>query len=368
MKLSCLLMSGWLACSLLSVELHGQPPKNTPQRTEIHFDDLKNNHQIIGRLGAPVGTFHTIHGTWKRIDFSSKQLYLLITHIDFKCLREPLLLPENQLIKCGSDMFTSKLKIDPETSTYWKHRDLFCCEYRVFEKIGFTGLPDDYWKETGSQTKLELYYAKENQESRNQPFELTSYLFYVRSKFVKVADLPRKVHSDPLPAGQGDTEKSNETTELQSPGDINFLDLRDRYRVIGRLGKPVGEYSTIRGVWKRERVFRDRRTVRIMRFYVTHIDGRALDKSLDFDQRDGIFRRFSLEPLDPSVPQPEESDVWELRVVESMRCSGLVKGYNSELGYPGCLELNWIPDFKLISSLSYHLHPEIIKHAQKPKN
>lgn len=365
--------SGWiclfclLACPQLSAEPSEQQNdnENVPKRTEIHFDDLQKKYRIIGRLGKPVGEFHTIHGTWKRFDFSTKQLYLLITHIDHQCLSDPLLLPEKQLVKCGSDIYTSKLEIDPLTSSYWKQRDLLCCEYRVFEKIGFTGLPNEYWKEVGKQTRLELYYAKENQQSLNHPFQLSSTLFYVQSKFVKVSDLPQvseSLHqSDELHKKADDKRKQASQQKEQALIDISFSDLRDRYQIIGRLGKPIGEYSKIRGVWKRERVIRDRSPVRIMRFYITHIDGRSLKVRLDFDQRDGIFTRFSLEPFAAPEPHPEEFEIWELRVVESMGYAGLAKGYNSEIGYPGCLELNKIPDFKLISFLRYHRHPSIIR-------
>lgn len=353
-----------LFCHLVKAESPLQEKQNLEKRIEIHFDDLKNNYQIIGRLGKPVGEYHTIHGTWKRFDFSSKKLFLYVTHINYKRLSKPIIFPERYLIKCGT--FTPELEIDPETSSYWKNRNLFCCEYRIFEKIGITGFPDDYWKESSEQTAQALYYAKSEQENRDQPFELASCLLYVRSKFVKLTDDYEEQANKAIGSTVTTTSSEVVTEQPRDRIGIRFDDLRDRYRIIGRLGKPMGEYSTIRGVWKKERVIRDRRMVRFMRFYVTHIDGRVLKESLDFDQRDGIFRNYSWIPLDPPVPRPEEHNVWELRVVESMSYSGLAKNYNREIGYPGCLELNWIPDFKLNSTLRYHHRPQIIKSAKKP--
>ncbi|QDT40735.1 hypothetical protein Pan241w_07930 [Gimesia alba] len=355
--------SGWIClfCLLACPQLSAEPPQqqndneNVPKRTEIHFDDLQKKYRIIGRLGKPVGEFHTIHGTWKRFNFSGRQLFFQITHVNFQKLPEPQLYPERHF-KLAHLWATSKLNVDPDHSPI--------CEYRVWESLEYFGTPDDFWDESKLPPSISILPGFAGREKKAAiPLELTSELNYVKAKVLKQNEVKEKLENSTFSESRAAESSINPASDQTGENrdkvliDIGFYDLRDRYQIIGKLGKPLGEYSTIRGVWKRERATIGQRIRRFHRFYVTHIDGQELDKSVIINHRWDTISSYGVMPFKPAVPDPEETEVWEMRVVELMRNRGLAAGFNGEAG----LIEQHNSFFELVNVLRYHRRPSIIK-------
>lgn len=349
-----------LFCYLVRAESPQQEKQNAEKRIDIHFDDLKNNYRIIGRLGKPVGEYYTIHGTWKRFDFSSRQIFFHVTHVDFQPLPKPLIYPERHL-KLAHSWATLKLKVDPDNSPV--------CEYRVWESLEYFGTPDHFWKESNLPPSISILPGFAGRESKAIiPLELTSELNYVKAKVLKQVEvkenLKKSTISEHRIVPSSVNSASGQADKRGSKGriDIGFYDLRDRYQIIGKLGKPLGEYSSISGVWKRERTTKGNRVHRLYRFYVTHIDGRTLDKSVIFDRWWDTISSYGVIPFQPPVPDPAETEIWKLRVVELMRHRGLPYGFNGEAG----LIEQHNRFFELDSVLRYHHRPQIVKSAEEP--
>ena len=101
---------------------------------------------------------------------------------------------------------------------------------------------------------------------------------------------------------------------------ISFDELATTYRIIGRLGKPLGEFVTVRGMWEenKENVKFGSLTMRI-----THIDGRECDRNLVYHLRDVYSDTVK------SV-RPSHQDRWEIRGYETIEFTGTPKGYFEE--------------------------------------
>ena len=353
--------SGWLSlfcffiCGQLLAESPEQPQEDASQRTEIHFDDLKNKYQIIGRLGKPVGEYHTIHGTWKRFNFSKRQLFFQVTHVNFQKLSEPQLYPERHF-KLAHLWATEKLKVDPDHSPI--------CEYRVWESLEYFGTPDDFGKESGLPESIGILPGFKSRDKKEFiPLELTSELNFVKARVLNQEEVENRLEKIAAAGSSVAASIVNYNAWLANKKrgegrvDISFCDLQDRYRIIGKLGKPLGEYSTIRGVWKRERTTIGRDMRRLHRFYVTHVDGQLLKESIIFNHRWDTISSYGIMPFEPPVPDPVETEVWEMRVVELMKNRGLPSGFNGEAG----LIEQHNSFFELDSVLRYHHRPSIIK-------
>lgn len=355
-----LMLFSLLLGSLLSAETPEQPQENTSPRPEIQFDELKNDYRIIGRLGKPVGEYHTIHGTWKRFNFSGRKLFFEVTHVNFQKLSEPQLYPERHF-KLSTPWATEKLKVDSDHSPV--------CEYRVWESLQYFGTPDAFWEESGLPESIGILPGfKRRDKTELIPLELTSELIYVKARILSQDEVKNRLEKI---AAAGSSVVSSIVdydswlaNKKRSEGRryISFYDLRDRFRIIGKLGKPLGEYSTIRGIWKRERTTRGNDIHRLYRFYVTHINGKLLEKNVIYDRWWDTISSYGVTPLDPPVPDPEENEVWEMRVVELIKNRGLPSGFNREAG----LIEQHNSFFELDCVLRYHHRPSILKNVDQP--
>ncbi|WP_232103021.1 hypothetical protein [Gimesia maris] len=350
----CLSLYCFFICGQLLAE-PSEEQKDTSQQTEIHFDDLKDKYQIIGRLGKPVGEFHTIHGIWKRFNFSKRQLFFEVTHVNFQKLPEPQLYPERHF-KLAHPWATEKLKVDPDYSPI--------CEYRVWESLEYFGTPDDFWKESKLPESIGILPGFKDREKKEFiPLELTSELNYVKSRILNQEEVKNRLEKLVTAGDSVAASIVNYNSWLlnkkRSEGrlDISFRDLQDRYRIIGKLGKPLGEYSKIRGVWKHERTTKGHDVRRLYRLYVTHIDGKPLDQRVIFDYWWDTITSYGVMPFKPPVPDPVETKVWEMRVVELMKNRGLPIGFNGEAD----LIEQHNSYFELDSILRYHHRPTILR-------
>lgn len=332
-------------CPPLWADASDQLQNNASQRTRIHFDDLKNNYRIIGRLGKPVGTFHTIHGTWKRFNFSGRQLFFEVTHVDFRQLTEPQLYPERHF-KVALPWEIDQSRVDPDHSLIY--------EYRVWESLEYFGTPDDFWKESGLPESIGVLPGfKIKFEKEFLPLELTSELNYVKVRSMNEEEANSRLAKL--------TVADSRLISSPQKRDISFYNLRDQYQILGRLGKPLGEYSAIRGYWQKGKIPRGRDVYHLLLFHVTHLNGSALEKPIIFDRKWSGVQSYGGLPFDPPVGKPVESEIWEMRVVEVMRHKGMAAGYNREAGF--IEQHNSV--FELYDGLLFHSRPKIVRYTSK---
>jgi len=335
----CVLMC--VTVSLVDADRPTRTPASGSQRSnkriDIHFDDLVKR-RVIGRLGKPMGEYSGIRGVWKASAFSSRTMLFHITHIDGRPLAKEIVYPRAHFYKSGGLPIVPAVP-EPEDSDVW--------ELRVVEHSVYYGTPKRFHEESGIPRGVAIIPRGVGvlpHESRPGaiivPFELTSQITYpLRPQITKGGRVSRRMKSPKASRYVALKLEAN-----QSKNDIRFEDLRDRYRIIGRLGKPLGEYCTIRGRWKARRDIK--RFVRIF-LHITHIDGRPVKKTIIYRWSD--IRFTGILPLGHTLQEPKDSEVNELRVVETVLHNGSPKRSLEEshirgMGFP----------FKLRSVLIYH--------------
>jgi hypothetical protein len=109
--------------------------------------------------------------------------------------------------------------------------------------------------------------------------------------------------------------------------------------VIGRLGVPLKTMTTVRGTWQ----YPNRGTVRQalkpsnIKFDVTHVNGKKLENSVQFD-RALVYVEYPLDGDDSdsnrNVPTPVEGDTWEIRAYETGAFRGRPDEFAKALGAP----------------------------------
>lgn len=101
--------------------------------------------------------------------------------------------------------------------------------------------------------------------------------------------------------------------------------------VIGRLGIPLKTMATIRGVWNESNVDKEPDP----RFSITHIDGRALRETVEFERRHvEVFSLCVDEDQNevPCQPTPKAGDLWEFRGFESGMFCGQPREFEERSG------------------------------------
>lgn len=114
--------------------------------------------------------------------------------------------------------------------------------------------------------------------------------------------------------------------DAKERSDIAFDDLSGM-RIIGRLGKPLGTYCSLRGQWKSD--WARAKTV-LWWFRVTHLDGEELEKAIEFPA-------FHVEAQpgrgQKALKDAREGEIWELRAYEGITTYGSPPGYFEESGF-----------------------------------
>ncbi len=107
-------------------------------------------------------------------------------------------------------------------------------------------------------------------------------------------------------------------------------DIEKRYLLIGKLGKPLGEFSTIRGIWRptRDAFSKDDP----LAFFVTQIDGVATQNDIEIN---AVLMRDNWAFQHEEWPVPSKGAVWELRVFEDAATFGKPITARKEAGYGG---------------------------------
>ncbi len=108
---------------------------------------------------------------------------------------------------------------------------------------------------------------------------------------------------------------------------VRWSDIPERVKVVGRLGLPLGELATVRGIWTAPLPQKAALPV----FMVNQVNGRPLDPPAEFDD---------VGPVNPTAGESAEftkrvvGDEWELRGAETGGFVGFSKEVWAETGLP----------------------------------
>jgi hypothetical protein len=124
-------------------------------------------------------------------------------------------------------------------------------------------------------------------------------------------------------------------------------------RIIGQLGRPLGEIHTVQGEWQAKLVppgYMIGKDEYELRFRVTTVNGKRLDKPVMFVEHNvsPIFTDARVEGL-----SPRGGDVWEFRCVETGRYEGFPPGVVQEIYPPGGLVPQITRQFAFYTALNY---------------
>ncbi len=119
--------------------------------------------------------------------------------------------------------------------------------------------------------------------------------------------------------------------------ELQFVDLRTDYCVIGRLNREFGTFVTVKGIWGRDDVDLKRRE---WMFRIAAIEGKAIEKPVEFriDEVDLFDARGRPIEMEGS---PREGEVWEVRCFERIVFIGTPKDWFKETGLPYGDALPW---------------------------
>jgi hypothetical protein len=109
---------------------------------------------------------------------------------------------------------------------------------------------------------------------------------------------------------------------------ISFDSLMSQYEIVGRLGKPLGEFSTIQGTWRVDDDFKGD----LSEFHVAIVDGKTLTDPIVYDLHDVEFR---VRTNTGRMIQPADGEVWEVRAQEMIRNYGNAPNAHLERGFQG---------------------------------
>ncbi len=108
---------------------------------------------------------------------------------------------------------------------------------------------------------------------------------------------------------------------------ISFDSLLSR-KMLGRLDKPFGEFSTIQGEWRVD----SGRKGEPREFHVNVVDGTKLNDPIIFSDHDVECR---IRTNKGRMIQPADGEVWELRTYEAIRSYGTPPNAHMERGFRG---------------------------------
>jgi hypothetical protein len=145
-------------------------------------------------------------------------------------------------------------------------------------------------------------------------------------------------------------QKPLQSADRQNDGEATVeysFDQLAQGRIIGKLGKPLGTYCTVRGKWITDM---ERWQDSLWFFHVTHIDDRELTTTIEYPAYTVnevlVHGHKSL----TRYTSPKEGEIWELRAYEGMSASGAPLDYVKE-NHTG-LEQGELM-FRLRSTLNY---------------
>jgi hypothetical protein len=271
----------------------------------VRAEDLVRQVAIIGRLGRPVGEMVTVCGTWYRLGATARlgECCFRVTQVNGEPLRDPLIWDEGSIEACVSGK-----PMIPVAGATW--------ELRGSEGGAVLGMPEAALVEARRQ------FVK----ARGMRFACD--FGYIRSREVTTASARR---STPLP-GAGQVGKSEPKRKVAAG------ELLSRVKIIGCLGRPLGQMVTIQGTWKD-----DRRLKGDMGFVTTHVDGTPLAAPV-------VFPEIAIVAvLDATTVNPVRDGVLELRGFES----GMVFGDPPAAIEEGNAEVQQNPSYGFLPIFCY---------------
>lgn len=111
--------------------------------------------------------------------------------------------------------------------------------------------------------------------------------------------------------------------EKVEPKKVSYADIPERVQIVGKLGQPLGHIVTVRGKWTTP--FPSKPGL-LPVFVVTHVDGRLIDPSAEFDVVEAVLGK------EAAVVTRVAGEEWELRGVETGGFEGFSDQVWEELG------------------------------------
>ena len=123
------------------------------------------------------------------------------------------------------------------------------------------------------------------------------------------------------PAGRAGEDRKPPTT-------IRAEDIGPTVTVLGRLGRPLREVTTVRGSWVASEPARSKPGA-ALRFRVTHVNGQPLPSPVDFGRHEVTV---TAKPGDEA--EPVKGEQWELRAYETWPVRTTRKTIGTSLAWP----------------------------------
>jgi hypothetical protein len=150
-------------------------------------------------------------------------------------------------------------------------------------------------------------------------------------------------------AGQSVEPTPEQATAGSGDGQSYTFDDLTEGKIDGRLGKPVGTFCTVRGIWIEDP---SRFKFTEWYFHVTHVDGVALPRSLEYPS---YLLVDSCGGGQEKLADPVHGEVWVLRVFEGIKTYGSPSGYYDEARIPpgsGAIPFSVVSELKYVRGAS----------------
>ena len=132
-----LVVASSLLVQLVSLST-GSDPKPEPRM--VHYSDIPERVQIIGKLGQPLGQLVTVHGRWTAFLSKPSSPIFIVNRVNGRPLDPPAEFEDVEPVWKEADADFTKKTVGEE----W--------ELRGVETGGFVGFSDKVWQELGQPT------------------------------------------------------------------------------------------------------------------------------------------------------------------------------------------------------------------------